>query len=110
MTAAELAPVTPTITFKNATLAQAWCNLAIRGNTGFFRGSGFWEPERWIREANRHAEKFGVEYSAQKLASLKSATSKKVTITGCRCERCGAPLTAPESVAAGIGPECMAND
>lgn len=39
---------------------------------------------------------------------VRSKATKGVRFNECKCERCGTLLTAPESVAAGIGPECMA--
>ena len=35
------------------------------------------------------------------------AKGLKAKLAPCKCERCGITLTAPESIAARVGPECM---
>ena len=68
-------------------------------------GTGNWSDARWIAEANRHAARLAPDHAA---AVLRGFNSRHATFAGVVCRKCGAHLTAPESVAAGVGPECMA--
>lgn len=110
-------------------------NLAIRFAKATFRGLGpmniwpepfsFWSEEakakhNAIREKSiaeiiakvnrliRHSKMTDQEV-ARRLKAVKGK-AKNVSITGCFCSRCGAALSAPDSVAAGIGPECQTKE
>lgn len=105
-------------------------NLAVRFARTYFRGfKGLHTPmeawPHWSDEAKaRHNAKRDADMAntlarinkaiatmpdtwiAARLVNLKGK-AKHVSITGCLCSRCGAALSAPDSVAAGIGPECQ---
>lgn len=93
------------VTFTSATTAQRFVRqFPLR--PGVLTGCRFWRPERWIELAERIAKTSRPEQSAVALVRSK-AKAGTYSITGVRCEKCGATLTALESVRAGIGPECQ---
>lgn len=77
-------------------------------------GSGFWGNDRWILEAERTADSMAITQrnGATRAAEIISATrkGKGVRVLGHRCCKCGKSLWAPESVLAGMGPECQARE
>lgn len=90
------------VSFALPAAAKSFCRAVAP--KGALRGAAFWSSDEWLRTASRWARQIGVQRSAEILASQKA---KGVSITGVFCTRCGTTLSAPESVAAGVGPECQ---
>lgn len=90
------------IRFSQPNTARLFCRT-IAGK-GALAGSGFWSTEKWLLTAERWARQIGVARASEILAGQKA---KGVKVSGMFCSKCGAPISAPESVAAGMGPECM---
>lgn len=103
-----------TITISNVNSAAAFLRYALRNLVDGSRlvkyrpiyHGGSYTNERVIAEAQALASRMKPQDAARFMVAAKAA--KGVRFGECRCQRCGATLTAPESVAAGIGPECMA--
>lgn len=98
--------MTPTsFSFSDARTARMFLKVNCRPGPGH----GFWDAHRWMAEAERAANAWAREVGADRIAQMIATVKgqKGVRISGARCRECGAVLTAPESVAAGIGPECQ---
>lgn len=82
--------------------AQAFCRAYAP--KGYLAGAGLWSAEKWLAAANRLAGGL----SDVRLAEMLNAIRAKAKFRGHRCSKCGRPISDPESVAAGVGPECQA--
>jgi hypothetical protein len=91
-----------TVTFSNPETARRFCRMV--SPKGAMAGSAFWAPERFLSLASRWAAQMGDVATAQVLTTLKA---KGTNFSGAKCNMCGAALSAPESVAIGLGPECQ---
>jgi hypothetical protein len=88
-------------TFTNAATARKFVkSLAVRGALA---GSGFWAADKWLRVAEKMAAVMPTQRAARAAAD---AGGKGVKFDGVFCQCCGTRLSAPESVAAGVGPKC----
>ena len=82
--------------------ARKFCRMVAP--KGALAGSGFWPSDRFVVLAQRWARQLGSQRTAEIVAGFEG---KGVKFSGCRCSICGAAISAPESVAAGVGPECQ---
>jgi hypothetical protein len=101
------------VVFKTQGAAEHFLRLAAPSQLG---GCGFWSSEKWISRATAMAKAIiaqepkpwhtpGVERVAMIMRSYRKGGAR---FLGVRCDCCGTILSAPESVAAGRGPSCMA--
>lgn len=90
------------VTFMYPETARQFCRLIAP--KGAMAGSGNWSSDRIVILAGRWARQLGPQKTAEIIASFKG---KGVSFSGVKCSVCGTALSAPESVAAGVGPECQ---
>lgn len=98
--------MTATVSFKDSHQAEAACRTLFKNLPR--RASGAHSERQssyWLRLADRAVSELGPERVA---LAVKLARLKGVSFRGVRCDCCGTSLSAPESVAAGRGPKCMA--
>jgi hypothetical protein len=88
-------------TFTNVQTAKAFVKALAR--RGSLDGSGFWAADQWLRMAVGLAARMDPERAA---IAAQMAGGKGVKFDGVFCQCCGTRLSAPESVAAGVGPKC----
>lgn len=93
------------IEIKDVNVAVAFCKMVAR--KGALSGSAFWSNDQWLARVRCYLDGMPTADAARVLASLRPK-AKAYSITGATCFRCGCALSAPESVALGLGPECMA--
>lgn len=60
----------------------------------------------WLETQSRLAKERGDERDAQSFDTARAEMEALMRSIGA-CRRCGRPLTDPDSIAAGIGPQCV---
>lgn len=97
--------MTATVEIKSPDVARKFCRaVAARG---VLTGSACWVDEKWMKLAGAYLRNMPADRAAGLLKMIK-AKPRSFRIFGAVCTRCGCSISAPESVALGLGPECQA--